>query len=167
MTIQYIQDTNSKIIYKLPEELEYFLPESNRTSSSIESIELNRFIAVDNICSKAQQIVQKHHIPRLVVEANIILSLIKSHILSNIISSIDYTYLPPIHAISLEEGPLILEWAVDRFRLGITLEENNSESTYFLVSDKSAGDIQFSGYLNGIDLNSLILSLLILIINNL
>jgi len=80
----------------------------------------------------------------------------------------DYAFatLPPIRVAELENGGVILEWVVDNFRLGFGIEINLEKSGYFLVSNELAGEIRSSGYLKGLRLESVIQSLLALVLNN-
>ncbi len=78
----------------------------------------------------------------------------------------DISVLPPIRIGELDDGRIIIEWIFDNFRMGFNLEINLEESGYFLVSDKSAGEIRSSGYLKGLKLETLIQSSLTLILNN-
>jgi hypothetical protein len=79
----------------------------------------------------------------------------------------NYTTLPPIHAAELDNGGIIIEWIFEDFRMGFNIEMNIDKSGYFLVSKESAGEIRSSGYLKGLKLETIIQSLLTLILNNL
>ena len=75
--------------------------------------------------------------------------------------------IPPIYLSELEDNSVIVEWIAQPFRLGFNIEKDRNETGYFLVSDKLAGGVRQLGNLNGLDLDTVIKSLLILIIGNL
>ena len=73
--------------------------------------------------------------------------------------------LPPIRAVELDSGSILIEWIFDHFRFGFNLEVDNTQSGYFFISDKSTGEIRSSGFLSGLNVEALIRSILVLILN--
>lgn len=62
----------------------------------------------------------------------------------------------PLYGFTSDDGSLLLEWIFDDFRVGFNLEQDPNKSSWYLVSKASAGGINASGYLHGINLQSLI-----------
>jgi hypothetical protein len=87
--------------------------------------------------------------------------------IENQLENYDFTILPPIRVAELDDGSIILEWIFDNFRMGFNLELDLLKSGYFLVSKESAGEIRSSGYLKGLKLETIVQSLLTIVLNNL
>lgn len=96
----------------------------------------------------------------LVKEANAILDAIKNNLIY-----FDTESLPVIRAFELDNGSIAFEWIIDHFRIGFNFAPNPEESGYYLISDKSAGEIRFFGYFNGLNKQNIIKSLLVLILS--
>lgn len=75
--------------------------------------------------------------------------------------------IPLFYVTELEDESVLIEWIVAPFRLSFNVEKDKKESGYVLISDKLAGEIRSLGRLEGLDPDSLIKSLLILILGNL
>jgi len=95
-------------------------------------------------------------------QATVILDILESQL-----QYYDFTILPSIRVAELGDGGIILEWIFENFRMGFNLETNHDKSGYFLVSKESAGEIRSSGYLKGLKLETIIQSLLTIVLNNL
>lgn len=65
--------------------------------------------------------------------------------------------LPPLHAFSLSDGSILIEWISGDFRIGLSLESDSSESSWYLVSSGDLGDIGVSGNLSGVTRQELVL----------
>ncbi len=92
-------------------------------------------------------------------------------IFSNIISShknvIDNDlYLPKLSFSSAEDKSLLIEWIFKNFRIGFSFEEDENESSWYVVSDKTLNDFSISGDLNFDNLESLLISILLYVIAN-
>lgn len=88
----------------------------------------------------------------LVVQAEIILAIIQREVIKAN-TSIE---LPPIAAFSGEDGSLLLEWIFPDFRIGFNLEVDDKDRGWYLASKPTAGGIIASGFLDGVNLPSLI-----------
>jgi hypothetical protein len=68
----------------------------------------------------------------------------------------DISYLPPLSAFNVEDGSLLIEWVFEHFRVGFSFETAIEESSWYIVSDSTLGDISAGGYLRGINLEQLL-----------
>jgi hypothetical protein len=64
--------------------------------------------------------------------------------------------LPFVRAIEADDRSLLIEWIFFHFRIGFSIEPDNAESSWYLVSDSSTGSIQAAGYLRDSNLEQLI-----------
>ena len=58
---------------------------------------------------------------------------------------VDLDRLPQLHAFAVQDGSLLIEWIFDDFRVGFSIEQNPSESSWYLVSNAKLGDINVAG----------------------
>lgn len=70
------------------------------------------------------------------------------------------SHFPPLHAVSTDEGSILIEWAFSDFRIGFSVDPDPSDSSWYLVSTKNLGEIAASGYFAGVTLRSLVLWLI-------
>ncbi|MDE0187331.1 MAG: hypothetical protein OXP71_17980 [Candidatus Poribacteria bacterium] len=61
---------------------------------------------------------------------------------------VDLDCLPQIHAFSIQDGSLLIEWIFDDFRVGFSIEPIPSESSWYLVSNAKLGDISVAGHIS-------------------
>jgi hypothetical protein len=69
-------------------------------------------------------------------------------------------YVPLLHPQSREDGSILFEWILPNFRLGFGLEDDPSQSSWFLVSDETLGSINGYGFLPAGDRQKLFLWLI-------
>jgi hypothetical protein len=142
----------------------YFLTLSQAVESHTH---LSRYVSIksiyqNNLTESAREDLSGIDNKQVAKQATIILDILESQL-----QYYDFTTLPPIRVAELEDGGIILEWIFENFRMGFNLETNHDKSGYFLVSKESAGEIRSSGYLKGLKLESIIQSLLTIVLNNL
>ncbi|NQU35619.1 MAG: hypothetical protein HQ521_20525 [Bacteroidetes bacterium] len=71
---------------------------------------------------------------------------------------IDISYLPKVKAfLNTDDESLLVEWIFSDFRIGFTLETNDLESGWYLVSNSNLGSINVSGDINKVALGGLVL----------
>jgi len=68
----------------------------------------------------------------------------------------DLSNLPNWYAAVLNDGGLSIEWIFNDFRIGFTVEKQDNDSGWLLVSTRKHGDISAYGYLSVPNLQSLI-----------
>ncbi len=88
----------------------------------------------------------------ILTKANEILSAIKIEI-NNLD---DISKIKPIYGFISEEGSLLIEWIFKDFRIGFNLDHDSKESSWYLVTLPSIGEINASGYLTNVDIPSLV-----------
>lgn len=71
--------------------------------------------------------------------------------LDSILKMVDASVWPKLWAFDMGDGSLVLEWIAKHWRIGFSIETNEDESAWYLVSDKQAGDIQAYGSLRQVD----------------
>jgi hypothetical protein len=64
--------------------------------------------------------------------------------------------LPELHSRLVEDGSVLFEWVLPQLRLGFGLEEDPSDSGWFLVTGDELGSISASGRIEGADLPRLV-----------
>lgn len=75
--------------------------------------------------------------------------------LSSELSRFDLDNLPPLTAVLPGDGSLMVEWALQGRRLGLSFSPNAEESGWFFVSSKNFGDVRAHGRLGAAGLRHL------------
>jgi hypothetical protein len=114
--------------------------------------EFLHFFGVKDIFRPVNNTLQSYESCEIKLMAKNILGLISRELDRQEIISL----LAPIYAFPADDGSLLIEWIFDDFRVGFNLEEDMTNSSWYLVSKPSAGSIQASGYLRGDDLQSIV-----------
>ena len=60
----------------------------------------------------------------------------------------DIGYLPPLKMNIDDDGSVLLEWIFKDFRIGISFEVQESDSSWYFVSNKNMQEVSKSGVLN-------------------
>ena len=68
---------------------------------------------------------------------------------------LDALYIPSLYPQLREDGSVLFEWILPNFRLGFGLEDDPSQSGWYLVSDQTLGSITAYGYLSATNRQSL------------
>jgi hypothetical protein len=154
--MNFIHETDSKIVYTFPkewgdfDEVDLTLPTQVTVGSG-----LTNFIPL-----RLEQDITKHarEIIRLISETSIseealrVLNTIRNHLVHIQIAKI----LPPIRAVLAEDGSLLLEWIFNNFRIGFSIEQEIRDSGWYFVSKETYGGINASGLLDRVDIEPLI-----------
>jgi hypothetical protein len=64
--------------------------------------------------------------------------------------------LPPLQALTPEDGSLWLTWNSRHWRIGFTIETDPAESGWHLISDREHGDLRYSGDLASANIPSIV-----------
>ena len=75
--------------------------------------------------------------------------------------------VPHAFVTELDDQSVYIEWVAQPFRMTFNIEKDGREFGYVLISDEIAGEVHNLGHLDGLDLDILLKSLLILIFGNL
>ncbi len=155
----YYQETESRIIFSARGEMKYAEKIGNETFGRkpewyFYSLSENRLIksALEILRARSDQDISKR--------AKTILLLIQETVFSIQHLNFDLAYLPPLSAMYIEDGSILIEWAFKDFRIGFTIETIPEESGWYLVSNRQLGGILASGNISNIDLKIHLLWLL-------
>lgn len=58
--------------------------------------------------------------------------------------------LPPLSACAVDDGSILIEWVLSGCRLGLNIESDPNESSWYLVTDREHGSINASGLFFGV-----------------
>lgn len=83
-----------------------------------------------------------------------------NRILSIISQAIDrqdeFSGFKPIYGFSGEDGSFLIEWIYEDFRVGFSIESDQKDSSWYLVSRENVGGIRASGFLDTLNLGKII-----------
>lgn len=74
--------------------------------------------------------------------------------------------IPKLRGAITEDGAFLIEWATEKFRAGISIEPDERDSGWYLVTTKDLGDLNSSGSFTPNDEDRIIQDLLRYVINN-
>lgn len=164
----YLQETDSRLIFPVPDELKYsfsILQENQTTGSSI----YHNFFPVTieaNIIDGAFNTLKQFQNQEIVKEAKKLLFTIQKIVKKFQQYRFDLDYLPPLHTFPVDDGSLLIEWIFEDFRIGFSLEQESNESSWYLVTNPKFGEISASGYLSDVDNEKIVIWLLNFILVN-
>jgi hypothetical protein len=75
-------------------------------------------------------------------------------------------YLPPLRFRRLDDGTALIEWIFKDFRTGFTIEKDERESGWYLVSNRNLNETSESGSLVFREIDSLLSKLLSYVMSN-
>lgn len=99
-------------------------------------------------------------------QATILLTSLQSLIRNQEILKNHFESLPPVNIPVVDNKTMLIEWCFSDFRIGFSFEEEEAESSWYLVSTQTLGDIQSHGVLNGENQDMLLRWLLQFVIEN-
>lgn len=76
--------------------------------------------------------------------------------LEQILARIDASKLPPLQIFELEDGSLLIEWVMPNRRAAITLEQNPTDSGWYLLSNEPGNQTETWGYMQSLDLAQIV-----------
>lgn len=164
--IPYCQETDSKMIFPLPEELSFLAAEpSNETIGRILSQHFYPLPGDLDIIKSAWNTLKETVNQEVAREAKKLLTIIQETIVS--LQQLEFVgSLPPLRAFNVNDNSLLIEWIFPNFRIGFTIEPNPYDSGWYLVSNKNLGETSASGYIDGMDTKKLFLWLLNFVLAN-
>jgi hypothetical protein len=110
-----------------------------------------------NIIAKAMNTLSKIQKPDIHQYALDVLKTFQEVVLEYVNKIEEIGRLPSLDLDVLQDGSVLIEWIFNDFRLGISLEEDLNESSWYLVSKNgSGGDVSNFGLLHLIDMKTLI-----------
>ena len=59
----------------------------------------------------------------------------------------DASNVSPLCAGLADDGSLLLEWILPNFRIGFGVEDDDSQSSWFLITDENLGNLSGAGYI--------------------
>lgn len=186
---QYYQETDSKIVFALPYELgtcaqvpasygpcfpsgqyaivdyprlvyaEIAEPEDETTGGRFPKSFLPP-PEQSSLVRAAWSVVDQTESPEVARETRRLLSIVGELVSSLAKLGFDMGNLTPLRAWSVEDGSILVEWIFTDFRIGFSIEPDPDDSSWYLVSNQSLGDIGASGYLTNKNVDTLVLWLL-------
>jgi hypothetical protein len=79
---------------------------------------------------------------------------------------VELFHLPPLRAVSPEDDSMLIEWIFPDFRVGFSIERDESDSSWYLVSNRRLEDESGSGNLSRGNLEKIVVSLLRFMLSN-
>ena len=79
---------------------------------------------------------------------------------------LDLHQFPPLHALNVDDGSILIEWIFADFRIGFSVEPEPEESGWYLVSNGNLGRIGASGYTSNVNVKALVLWLVSFALSN-
>jgi len=150
--MQYVQETDSKIIFNWLSDR--VIPDkSNPVLETRASAPTRYFVSPgfhSGLISGAWEICSRTNFLEAGKQARTLLSLIQEMVSSFELSGFDVGSLPSIQAFETEDQSIFFEWIFEHSRVGFTFEPNPEESGWFLVSDRTLGNVSASGLLSGL-----------------
>lgn len=102
----------------------------------------------------------------LAYDAKLLLIMIEEMVSSFKKLKFELGHLPPLRAFNVDDGSILIEWIFKDFRVGFNIEENPDESGWYLVTNKNLGEISASGSISNVEINKIFLWLLNFVITN-
>ena len=81
-------------------------------------------------------------------------------------SGYEVATMPSLQVASLDANTVLLEWATDNFRVGLSVDTEPNESGWYFVSSKELGQIAASGYISEVASRRLVPWLVSLVLKN-
>lgn len=157
--IDYYQETDSKVIFALPDKLTYSLPvePANETIGGSLNVYFSPLPEYSSLVRRAWDTIHQTENQEVAKEARRLLSIFQEMIASFHQFGFDLGYLPPLQAFNVDDGSILIEWIFSDFRIGFNVEPNPEDSGWYLISNKNLGEISASGYTSNIDIKTLAL----------
>jgi hypothetical protein len=93
---------------------------------------------------------------RIAAAANDLLSHIEKLGLELRRAGINLDNVPVLNAFITENDSLLFEWILEDFRVGFTVERDERESCWYVVTKERLGSIRASGYTYGVDIQKMV-----------
>jgi len=119
-----------------------------------------------NLIENALESIKGTDNPAVSGRAREILTSIQDKIDSLLKYKIDLLSLPTIRAFNVDDGSILLEWIFNDFRVGFSIEQIESESSWHLVSNEKYGETNASGFISKNNFDNILLWLIDFIINS-
>ncbi|MCH7731098.1 MAG: hypothetical protein IIA61_01910 [Candidatus Marinimicrobia bacterium] len=168
MKSSFYQETDSRILFVLPDELTYPVRETFFDETYGGKVDRD-YIALpwgSSYSDTARDLIGKLDNQGMAIEANKLLSSIDETILVFQSFQANLPFFPDLEAHTVDDGSILLEWIFQDYRIGFSIETDQKGSSWYLITNKSLGEISASGFLLDNDLDKLILWLLNFIISH-
>ncbi len=60
---------------------------------------------------------------------------------------LDASNIPKLYGYVAKDSAILLEWTSEKFRAGVSIEPNEADSGWYLITDRDLGEISTSGHL--------------------
>lgn len=164
--INYIQETDSKMIIPISNSPIFYL-QSHTEDQTFGREYLSNFYSFSistNLIEDALESIKETDNPAISGRAREMLTSIQDKIDTLIKYKIDLLTLPKIRAFNVDDGSILLEWIFNDFRVGFSIEQIESESSWYLVSNEKYGETNASGFISENNFDNILLWLINFII---
>jgi hypothetical protein len=151
----YLQETESKIVFSVP-----YTERTENETFGLKSRLYSFSMSENRLVKSALQTIRTTTNKKIAEESRDLLLLIQKIVISLQHLNFDIVYLPPLTAVNVEDNSVLIEWIFRDFRIGFTMEDNQGDSGWYLVSNRKLGEILASGSIANIDLEKHLLWLL-------
>jgi hypothetical protein len=158
--MNYVQETSSKIVYPFPGSRRFAFTPLNETFGGLENNQYLPWPIGTGIVSLAWDLTFKVGNKQLAADARRVLVLIQQTVTTLHKIGLDLSYLPQLQAFLAEDGSFLLEWIFSDYRIGFSIEPNEAESSWYLITNRKLGEVNAAGVLCGSELQTLVLWLL-------
>ena len=164
----YVQETSTNIVYELPDSIVYSFG-IQLDNETVAQKPHGRYIAFPlelDLLKSAWDLVGKLEDHSIYQQAKNLLSVIQQTIFTFEQLQFNLGYIPCLQAVMPENSTILFEWIFRDYRIGFNIETNPHESGWYLITNRTLGEISASGFTSGIDLNALVLWLLNFILSH-
>ena len=160
--INYIQETVSKMIIPISNDPIFNIPlhPEGQTFGGECLSNFYSFSISTNLIEDALESIKGTDNPAVSGRAREMLTSIQDKIDTLIKNKIDLPSLPKIWAFNVDDGSILLEWIFNDFRVGFNIEQIESESSWYLVSNEKYGETNASGFISKNNFDNILLWLI-------
>ncbi|MGA9350361.1 MAG: hypothetical protein WBW48_16380 [Anaerolineae bacterium] len=158
----YVQETDSRMVYPRSPELHYFFsdPLANATFGGYSHGDYFPLASGSNLLQPAWGLSYRLANRDIANEAGRLLSVIQKAFFTLQELQLDLSHIPQLRAYLVDDGSVLFEWIFNDYRVGFSIDPNPQESGWYLITRPNLGGISASGFISGIDLDTLIMWLL-------
>ncbi len=154
----YNQETDSKKTQRLPRHFEYSASGtfSNQTYGGDSILDSISIPSSSDFMQGSWQFIRNIEATEHSEQSKELFSALQDIVSKSIDINIEVRDFPKFHSYYIGEDSIIYEWIFDNYRVGFSIEIDEDESSWFVVTDKDLGDIRATGLLTHRDIQTLL-----------